>query len=274
MAEFDLHYFAHHCGRPYGRDPEWLRFFATIADRITADFRPRRVLDAGCAFGLLVEALRDRGVEAYGIDISDYALGQVAERVRPYCRQASIADELDGRYDLIVCIEVLEHLPGEEAERALDNICRHTDDVLFSSSPVDVREPSHVNVRPPESWAEAFARRGFFRDVDFDALFVTPWAVRFRRSNEPVHRLVRAYERWFAPLAIERNTLRAELDRAQRELAAAVEAHRLAADELARARDTVRHMERSWFWKARAPWAWLRARWSGRTGPPKRADDR
>lgn len=27
---------------------------------------------------------------------------------------------------------------------------------------------SHINVQPPEYWAQLFARQGFFRDVDFD----------------------------------------------------------------------------------------------------------
>ena len=34
---FDAYYYAHSCGRPYARDAEWLRFFATVADRIAAD---------------------------------------------------------------------------------------------------------------------------------------------------------------------------------------------------------------------------------------------
>ena len=69
--------------------------------------------------------------------------------------------------------------------------------MLFSSSPFDHQETSHVNVQPAEYWAELFARHGFYRDVDYDASFVTPWAVRFRRSSEPLARIVRNFERRF-----------------------------------------------------------------------------
>ncbi len=256
-GSFDAYYFRRCCGRPYGRDPEWLRFFGTIADRIVADIAPRRVLDAGCAFGLLVEALRSRDVEASGIDVSPFAIAQASDSVRPFCRLGSITEELDGRYDLIVCIEVLEHLSPAEAESALDNLCRHADDILFSSSPVDFKEPTHLNVRPPESWAEQFARRGFFRDVDFDAGFVTPWAVRFRHPAVPIHRIVRDYERWYAAMAIERNTLRSELDQSQRQLVEALSQQADSARLLGQTRDTIRHMEQSWFWRARGLWVWL-----------------
>ena len=218
---FDSYYFEHCCGRPYRRDDHWLSFFGAIADRIATGVQPRRVLDAGCAMGFLVEALRVRGVEAEGIDLSTYAIDRVHESVREFCRQGSIADEFPDHYDLIVTIEVLEHMPPRESEAAIANFCRHTDDVLFSSTPGDYREPSHINVRPPEQWAELFARHGFYRDVDFDASFITPWAVRFRRSAEPVPRIVAGYERRFAQLsAAERDARSFSVD-VQRELAQA-----------------------------------------------------
>lgn len=192
---FDAFYYANCCGRPYARDAEWLAHFGRVADRIIADFQPKRVLDAGCAIGLLVEALRSRGVDAFGVDVSEYAITQVHDAVRPFCRQGSITTPFGERYDLITCIEVVEHMPPQEAEAAIENLCQHTEEVLFSSSPEDYREPTHVNVHPPEHWAELFARHGFVRDVDYDATYVVPWAMRLRRTRAPLHRVVRDFER-------------------------------------------------------------------------------
>jgi len=216
---FDAYYFANCCGRPYCRDDHWLAFFGRIAEHIATGIRPRLVLDAGCALGILVETLRARGIDAHGIDISPYAIANVHEPIRPFCRQGSIADELTGRYDLIVSIEVLEHLAPRDGEETIANFCRHTDDVLFSSTPSDHREPSHVNVQPSEYWAEQFARHGFYRDMDFDASFITAWAVRFRRGREPLPRIVRDYERRFAALEAARNDARAFAIDIQRDLA-------------------------------------------------------
>lgn len=230
-AAFDAYYFEHCCGKPYRRDEHWLTFFGAIADKIVERIRPRKVLDAGCAIGVLVEALRTRGVDAEGIDVSSYAIANVYDPVRPFCRQASIVEEFAGQYDLIVTIEVLEHMPARDGEAAIANMCRHTDDVLFSSTPLDFREPSHVNVQPPEYWAELFAAQGFFRDVDFDATFVTPWAVRFRRSREPLPRILRDYERRFWQFSMERNDTRAFSTEVQRDLAQTVQRLRAAEQE-------------------------------------------
>ncbi len=208
-ALFDAFYYGAGCGRPYQRDAWWLDFFGKIADRIIADIGPTSVLDAGCALGFLVEALRARGVEAYGIDVSSYAIENVHESVRPYCWVGSVADPLPRRYDLIVSIEVLEHMSPDEARAAIANFCRCTDDILLSSTPFDYKEITHFNVQPPEYWGELFAQNGFFRDVDFDASFITAWATRFRRSQEPLHRTVRAYERAFSLLRKETQDLRA-----------------------------------------------------------------
>jgi SAM-dependent methyltransferase len=263
---FDAWYYATSCGRPYGRDEHWLGFFRTLADRLVVDVHPGRVLDAGCAFGLLVEALRERGVDAFGIDVSSFAIAQVPESIRPYCWEGSITGDLRGEYDLIVSIEVLEHMSPDEGQRALANLCEHTRDILFSSSPSDYREATHRNVQPPEYWAEHFARHGFYRDVDFDASFITPWAVRYTKRAESMPRLVSAYERQFSRLAIERNELRARAIESQAELARLSDAlaDRPRLDrELARARDTIAAMERSWFWKARRWWVTVSG-WFGR----------
>lgn len=205
---FDAHYYQHGCGVPYERSEHWLRFFGQIADRLVSGISPRTVLDAGCAWGFLVEALRERGVEAYGVDVSEYAIGNAAEAVRPYVWVGSVLDPLPRRYDLIVCIEVLEHLAKADSERALANLCQATDDIVFSSTPADYTEATHFNVQPPEYWAELFAEQGLLRDVDFDASFIAPWSVRFRRTREPLPRLAANYERRMARLSHENGELR------------------------------------------------------------------
>jgi SAM-dependent methyltransferase len=262
---YDARYYAEYGGMPYGRFEHWTRFFGTVADHIVSEIGPRRVLDAGCALGLLVEALRTRGVDAEGVDLSSYAIANVYEPIKAFCRQGSIGDDFGSRYDLIVSFEVVEHLPAREGEAAVANICRHTDDVLLSSTPFHHHhELSHVNVQPSEYWAELFARHGFYRDVAFDASFISPWAVRFRRSAEPLPRIVRDYERWFSTLAIERNEIRRFSLDLQQQLADALARARAAEgrlgpveEQLAQARATIERMQASLFWKMRRGWVSL-----------------
>ena len=66
----------------------------------------------------------ERGVDAQGIDVSTYAIEQAEEHVSDRVRVASLAEPIDGRYDLITCIETLEHIPEDEAGTAIDNPLR------------------------------------------------------------------------------------------------------------------------------------------------------
>ena len=181
----------------------WRAFFLSLADRIVGIVNPRTVLDVGCARGLLVQALAAKGIEASGIDISEHAIETAHEDVRSRLRVASAAEPVGGRYDLVSCIEVLEHMSPVDAQLAIDHMAAATDRVLFSSSPADHDEPTHLNTRPTAQWAAWFAERGFFRRTDVDLSFVSPWAVLFERADLTLHTLTQRYEQQFAALNTE-----------------------------------------------------------------------
>ena len=143
--------------------------------------------------------------------------------MRPYCRVGGATEPFGRRYDLITCIEVLEHMSPEQAQGAIANICAHADGVLFSSSPFDYAEVTHFNVQPPEYWARLFAQQGFFRHVDVDAGFLTPWAVYFRRQDKPLAQIVGDYERSFWQMRQESHA-RVQVSLEQREQLAQQEA--------------------------------------------------
>ena len=175
-------------------------FFRNLARRIVDELHPKTVLDGGCAMGHLVAALRDLGVEAYGIDISQYAISMVREDLRPYCAVGSLADPLPAafpeRFDLIVSLEVLEHLTQADGQAAIANLCAHTDRFLFCSTPDDFEDPTHINVQPTAYWAGLFAQNGLFRDFGYDASYITSYAVLFSRRDSRTG-LVEGYEAFY-----------------------------------------------------------------------------
>jgi 2-polyprenyl-3-methyl-5-hydroxy-6-metoxy-1,4-benzoquinol methylase len=182
--QYDQAYFAQRCGPvPYDREhSSWLEFFGNIADELIRRLGPQNALDVGCAKGFLVEAFRDRGVNCEGFDISDYAISQVRADIAEYCRIGSVTDPIEGHYDLISCIEVLEHVPEADAISAVRSMTSHTETILFSSTPSDFTEPTHVNVQPIIYWLKLFREFEFGPDLVFDAAFVCPQAMLFRKQ--------------------------------------------------------------------------------------------
>ena len=178
-------------GVPYDRShPHWLRFFGNIAKNIMYMLSPSTVMDVGCAKGFLVESLRDLGIEAYGVDFSSYAVGEVREDIRAFCTVKSGTESFGRSFDLVTCIEVLEHLSPTEGEQVIENICRHTNWVLFSSSPSDFDEPTHVNVRPLAYWIKLFNKYEFSFVEEFDASFIAEHAALFCRRSLKFQRML------------------------------------------------------------------------------------
>ncbi len=221
----EAYYDEYESGTPYRRGiEEWERFFGSVSERIAKTIQPGTVLDAGCAIGLLVEGLRNAGVDASGFDISPFAISQAPPTLAPYLSVRSITDEIESRYDLITCLEVVEHLPPRLADEAIANLCRHTDAVLFSSSPDDFDEMSHINLRPVEMWVRRFADLGFHRDFSYDASYIAPQAILFRRGGLSLEQAIDGYEErlWREGVGYRRQiTAKQEAARAARDETAA-----------------------------------------------------
>ncbi|MDD4005367.1 MAG: methyltransferase domain-containing protein [Elusimicrobiaceae bacterium] len=176
MAEhpYNEKYYAGSCnknGVPYDRSvPQWLEFFRSLAGHIALKIAPRTTFEIGCAKGFLVESLRDLGVQAEGIDISEYAISQVRPDIKPFCRVSSAGQFSPSlkHYDLVISIEVIEHLAPEQGRLAIGRMCELSDTVLVSSTSDDFEEPTHINVQPNRYWRDLFAENGFAEDPRFN----------------------------------------------------------------------------------------------------------
>ena len=82
--------------------------------------RGLRALDIGCGGGILADALARKGADTLGIDLSTKALKVAqlhaleAETPNVNYREVSaesLAEETPGQFDLVTCMEMLEHVP-------------------------------------------------------------------------------------------------------------------------------------------------------------------
>ena len=234
---------------PYAENEHWLTFFGQVADAIVTQLGPRTVLDAGCAKGFLVAALRERGVEAEGFDVSEVAIADAPEAAKPHVRVGDLTEPIEGRYDLVTCIEVVEHLDPSDAPQAVANLTSASDRVLLSSTPGDLDEPTHVNVQPPERWSQLFASNGLFRDFRHDASYLSPWAVLYHREpDRSILDVVLDYERAWSRLRAETIEQRKSLLDLQDRMERSIDRSRFGEEEelrkeILRLRDLVAGME-------------------------------
>ncbi|MDQ5918381.1 MAG: 2-polyprenyl-6-hydroxyphenyl methylase / 3-demethylubiquinone-9 3-methyltransferase [Pseudomonadota bacterium] len=124
-------------------DPTELQKFSDLAHRWwdpNSEFRPlheinplrldwidrhaavsgKKILDVGCGGGILSESMAARGATVTGIDLSEKALGvarlHLLESGRSVDYRHISAEELAtqeaGQYDIVTCMEMLEHVPN------------------------------------------------------------------------------------------------------------------------------------------------------------------
>jgi hypothetical protein len=159
-------------------------------------------LDAGCAKGYLVDLLNQNGVDAWGIDFSRYAIEAAPDRIR---NRVAVGDVLDlkfadASFDLVACIETLEHLTPERAIQAASELYRVTSDKLWVTIPsVGVND-----FGPPDGWpqgkirAEALPRYSSNRDHPDPAPYED---LMLDENGYPIHgHLIVASYRWWTEL--------------------------------------------------------------------------
>jgi len=140
------------------------------------------VLDYGCAKGFMVYALRLLGKEAYGVDVSDYAVKNCHPRVKDYLTVVETAEDIKGGWDLIIAKDVLEHIPKELIPGVLAELRRRCK-TIFVAVPLGdgtryrIREYemdiTHVTKEPEEWWLTTLVEAGFkikYFDYEFGHL--------------------------------------------------------------------------------------------------------
>jgi len=102
----------------------------------------KKVVDVGCGGGILAESIAQAGADTTGIDLSEKAL-KVAElhalevganlTYRSISAEA-LADEQPEQYDVVTCMEMLEHVPDPASVvRACAKLCKPGGTLFFST---------------------------------------------------------------------------------------------------------------------------------------------
>ncbi len=120
-------------GETYGDNPD----FHVVA-RLARDLlKVERALEVGCARGFLVLALLKAGIEAWGIDLSEYAVKTAPPEVRDRLKVLDVleADFPEGAFDLVLALEVLEHIPLGEIGKVVEVLRSSTSRYLWATIP-------------------------------------------------------------------------------------------------------------------------------------------
>jgi len=143
--------------------PNSLRSASVIVPLVLSRIKVKSVIDIGCGVGTWLSIFSKHGVkEIKGIDgpwVNQEALliPKNAFMATDLKKQLSL-----GRtFDLVVSLEVAEHLPPASAETFVANLTRHGSIILFSAAIPFQGGTDHLNERWQEYWADLFKKQGY-----------------------------------------------------------------------------------------------------------------
>jgi 2-polyprenyl-3-methyl-5-hydroxy-6-metoxy-1,4-benzoquinol methylase len=146
------------------RPPMWIR----RAEFIREKFHPKTVLDVGCAYGELVKGLVDMGIEAYGVDGSEYAINNSDSSIRSKLFKVNLNSDKfpfdDKTFDVIGSFYSVEHIHDidfftKELQRILKD-----DGIAWFLTPnegLEQRNETDVFTNTFEEWKRIFEDRNF-----------------------------------------------------------------------------------------------------------------
>ncbi len=141
---------------------------AEVVPYLVSLFHPKSVADVGCGLGSWLAVFEKAGITDYsGID------GDYVDRGNLYISPAHfIAADLEKpvtlnrRYDLVISLEVAEHLGEAAAGNFVHSLVRLSDIIIFSAAVPGQGGQHHLNEQWPSWWAEKFRQHGFdFYDI-------------------------------------------------------------------------------------------------------------
>lgn len=140
--------------------------YSRIIDLTLSFQKTTDVIDFGCGYGLMLELLNEKGINVIGVEYSDYGVKYAKDFIKEKIHILDVTKEINlKRVELVISIEVAEHLKEKDANMFIKNICDHSlDSLLFSAAEPGSDGTGHFNCQPYDYWIDKIQQNYFNLD--------------------------------------------------------------------------------------------------------------
>jgi len=152
--------------KDYGKSSDKkVRMVLSLVDDLSA----KSVLDYGCGKSSLMDGVRSR--RPISVGRYDPAIDEFMEKP-------------EGKFSLVVCTDVMEHIPEDDVSAVLDDIRGLSENAFFSISTRKAKatlpdgQNAHATVRDSEWWLGSIRKSfgsAFFLQGEKDLIYISTW---------------------------------------------------------------------------------------------------
>lgn len=135
-----------------------------IAKIIVSFFSFNSVFDIGCGCGLYIAEFHRLDKDVLGCDGSPDAIKLAPKDFTVFHCDVTKPLWLNRRFDLVLCIEVAEHINKKYSEQLIKNCTNYSNTVIFTAAPPGQGGVGHINEQPHDFWIQLFTQNGFYYD--------------------------------------------------------------------------------------------------------------
>lgn len=139
-----------------------------IAPMILETINPSSILDVGCGLGTWLKAFEDLGIkDILGVD-GDWVDRELL-KILPNqfaMHDLTLPFDLKRKFDLVISLEVAEHLDVSASEQFVQTLVNHGELILFSAAIPGQGGQNHINEKWLSVWADIFKRHNYIL-IDF-----------------------------------------------------------------------------------------------------------
>ena len=140
--------------------------YDVLASALDRWAHPASVCDLGCGNGYVLSYFAARGARVTGVEGSSRAVAHIDVSIRNHVVVHDLARIMPlPLHDLVVCLEVAEHLPKRASTSVVANIAKSADQyIAFSAAQPGQWGDGHINCQPVSFWLRLFSERGWVAD--------------------------------------------------------------------------------------------------------------
>lgn len=130
-------------------------------------FKPKTLLDVGCGIGSWLTIAEQNGCEILGIDgnyVNNEDLVIDKNNFKPFDLNQPF--NLEKKFDLVLSLEVAEHILPINAKIFIQSLCIHSDVILFSAAVPGQEGTLHFNEQYNQYWVDLFSKNDY-QCIDF-----------------------------------------------------------------------------------------------------------